>query len=208
MDELTYEREYFERGYTAVAGVDEVGRGPLAGPVVCAAVILPLEEEKRVRGIDDSKKLSKKKREELFGLIKETALAYSIAEVDEKVIDEINILQATRLCMKKAVEGLALPPDFVLTDGNMTLDIAFPQRSVVKGDALVCSIGAASILAKVYRDKLMAEYAEQFPEYGFGHNAGYGTAEHIRAIREYGLCSIHRKTFVKNFLESPEKRSP
>ena len=205
MDELTYEREYFERGYTAVAGVDEVGRGPLAGPVVCAAVILPLEEEKRVRGIDDSKKLSKKKREELFGLIKETALAYSIAEVDEKVIDEINILQATRLCMKKAVEGLALPPDFVLTDGNMTLDIAFPQRSVIKGDALVCSIGAASILAKVYRDKLMANYAAEFPEYGFERNAGYGTKEHIGAIREHGICRIHRRTFVKNFWDGRER---
>ena len=208
MDELTYEREYFGRGYTAVAGVDEVGRGPLAGPVVCAAVILPLEEEKRIAGIDDSKKLSKKKRELLAEQIKEVALAYSIAEVDEKTIDEINILQATRLCMKKAVEGLAVPPDFVLTDGNMTLDIAPPQKSVVKGDALVCSIGAASILAKVYRDKRMEEYAGEFPGYGFERNAGYGTAEHIKAIGERGICSIHRKTFVKKFLEDREKNSP
>ena len=208
MDELTYEREYFGRGYTAVAGVDEVGRGPLAGPVVCAAVILPLEEEKRIAGIDDSKKLSKKKRELLAERIKEVALAYSIAEVDEKTIDEINILQATRLCMKKAVEGLAVPPDFVLTDGNMTLDIAPPQKSVVKGDALVCSIGAASILAKVYRDKRMEEYAGEFPGYGFERNAGYGTAEHIKAIGERGICSIHRKTFVKKFLGEGEKTSP
>ncbi len=208
MDELTYEREYFAQGYLAVAGVDEVGRGPLAGPVVCAAVILPLEEEKRIAGIDDSKKLTKKKRELLAEQIKEVALAYSIAEVDEKTIDEINILQATRLGMKKAVEGLSLPPDFVLTDGNMTLDIAPPQKSIVKGDALVCSIGAASILAKVYRDKLMENFAERYPCYGFEHNVGYGTAEHIRAIREHGICDIHRKTFVKNFLGDREKNEP
>ncbi len=208
MDELTYEREYFAQGYTAVAGVDEVGRGPLAGPVVCAAVILPLDEEKRVLGVDDSKKLSKKKRETLAEQIKEVALAYSVSEVDEGTIDEINILQATRLCMKKAVEGLKLSPDFVLTDGNMTLDIAQPQRSVVKGDALVCSIGAASILAKVYRDKLMEEYAREYPGYGFERNVGYGTAEHIRAIREKGICKIHRKTFVKNFLDEPGKNLP
>lgn len=205
MDDLTYEREYFAKGFTAVAGVDEVGRGPLAGPVVCAAVILPLAEEKRILGIDDSKKLSKKKREELSELIKETALAYHISEVDERTIDEINILQATRLGMKRAIEGLSLSPDFVLTDGNMTLDIVPPQRSIVKGDALVCSIGAASILAKVYRDRLMAEYAEEFPGYGFEHNAGYGTQEHIEAIREHGICRIHRKTFIKNFWDGQEK---
>ena len=208
MDELTYEREYFEKGYFAVAGVDEVGRGPLAGPVVCAAVILPLDEEKRILGIDDSKKLSGRRREELSERIRETALAYSIAEVDEKVIDEINILQATRLGMKRAIEGLSLPADFVLTDGNMTLDIAIPQRSIVKGDALVCSIGAASILAKVYRDKLMVRYAQTFPGYGFERNVGYGTREHIQAIKELGLCSIHRRTFVKNFSADREKSAP
>ncbi len=207
MDELTYEREYFARGFASVAGVDEVGRGPLAGPVVCAAVILPLCEEKRIIGIDDSKKLSKKRREELAARIKEVAVAYSIAEVDEKVIDEINILAATKLGMKRAVEGLSVRPDFVLTDGNMTLDIAVPQRAIVKGDALVCSIGAASILAKVYRDALMAEYAAEYPEYGFEHNAGYGTAEHIRAIGEYGICKIHRRTFIKNFWDGRERSS-
>lgn len=205
MDELTYEREYFAQGYCAVAGVDEVGRGPLAGPVVCAAVILPLDEAKRIPGIDDSKKLSAKRREELSERIREIAVACSVSEVDEKVIDEINILQATRLGMKRAVEGLEIPPDFVLTDGNMTLDIAFPQRSVIKGDALVCSIGAASILAKVYRDKLMANYAAEFPEYGFERNAGYGTKEHIGAIREHGICRIHRRTFVKNFWDGRER---
>ena len=199
MDLLTLEREYLQKGFTAVAGVDEVGRGPLAGPVVCAAVILPLEEEVRIAGIDDSKKLSAKKRELLAEQIKRTARAYSICEVDAQTIDEINILQATRLCMKRAVESLRLSADMVLTDGNITLDISVPQRSIVKGDALVCSIGAASILAKVYRDTLMREYAKEFPEYGFEKNAGYGTAVHIQAIRETGICRIHRKTFVKNF---------
>ena len=205
MDELTYEREYFSRGYTAVAGVDEVGRGPLAGPVVCAAVILPLEEEKRIRGIDDSKKLSPKRRKELAERIKETARAYSIAEVDAQTIDEINILQATRLGMKRAIEGLGVPPDFVLTDGNMTLDILPPQRSIVKGDALVCSIGAASIIAKVYRDELMQKFAEEFPGYGFEKNVGYGTKQHISAIKEVGICRIHRRTFIKNFWDGRER---
>ncbi len=205
MDELTYEKEYFSKGYAAVAGVDEVGRGPLAGPVVCAAVILPLEEEKRILGIDDSKKLSAKKRKELSERIMETARAYSIAEVDEGTIDRINILQATRLGMKRAVEGLKLPPDLVLTDGNMTLDIGIPQRSIVKGDALVCSIGAASIIAKVYRDELMERYAEEFPEYGFEKNVGYGTKQHIEAIREVGICRIHRRTFIKKFWDGRER---
>lgn len=199
MDELTYEREYAAKGFLAVAGADEVGRGPLAGPVVCAAVILPLEEDKRIAGINDSKKLSAKKREGLAVLIRERARAYAIEEVSNEVIDEINILQATRLCMKRAVEKLSPAADMVLTDGNMTLDIALPQRSIVKGDALVASIGAASILAKVYRDALMCEYAKQYPEYAFERNAGYGTAAHIAAIREVGICPIHRRTFVTKF---------
>ncbi len=205
MDELTLEREYFARGFSAVVGVDEVGRGPLAGPVVCAAVILPLEEERRILGINDSKKLSAKRREGLAEQIKSAARAYSIAQVDAQTIDEINILQATRLCMKRAVEGLAPPPDLVLTDGNMTLDISLPQKSIVKGDALVASIGAASILAKVFRDALMAEYAKRYPFYGFERNMGYGTAEHIRAIREVGICEIHRKTFIKKFWDGSQR---
>ena len=205
MDELTYERQYFSMGYAAVAGVDEVGRGPLAGPVVCAAVILSLDEEKRILGIDDSKKLSAKKREELAARIREAARAFSVAEVDERTIDEINILQATRLGMKNAIQGLKIAPNFVLTDGNMTLDIAIPQRSIVKGDALVCSIGAASIVAKVYRDELMRRYAEEFPEYGFEKNVGYGTKQHIDAIREFGICRIHRKTFIKKFWDGRER---
>ena len=207
MDLLTIEREYFRQGYTSVAGVDEVGRGPLAGPVVCAAVILPLEEERRISGINDSKKLSAKKREMLAEQIQAVARAHAIEEVDAETIDRINILQATRLCMKRAVERLNPPADFVLTDGNMTLDLVLPQKSIVKGDALVCSIGAASILAKTYRDALMAEYAKSYPEYGFERNAGYGTAQHIRAIQEVGICPIHRRTFVKKFWDGRERPS-
>ena len=198
-DKFCYERECAAKGFLAVAGVDEVGRGPLAGPVVCAAVIMPAEAEKLVFGVDDSKRLSAKKREKLAEEIRRVAVSYRICEVDAETIDKINILQATRLCMKRAVEGLNPPADFVLTDGNMTLDIALPQKSIVKGDALVYSIGAASILAKVHRDALMREYAKDYPEYGFENNAGYGTAAHINAIREVGICSIHRKTFVTKF---------
>ena len=199
MDGLDLEREYAARGFFAVAGADEVGRGPLAGPVVCAAVILSLEEEKRISGIDDSKRLSQKRREELAARIRDGARAWAVAEVSAAVIDEINILQATRLCMKRAVEKLTPSADMVLTDGNMTLDISLPQRAIVKGDALVASIGAASILAKVYRDALMCEYAVRYPEYAFERNAGYGTAAHIAAIREVGICPIHRRTFVTKF---------
>ena len=208
MDELTCERELFQKGYRLVAGADEVGRGPLAGPVVAAAVILPLEEEKRILGIDDSKKLSKKKRKSLAEKIKESAVAYAIEEVDEETIDKINILQATRLAMKRAIEKLSPRPDFVLTDGNMTLDISVPQESVVKGDAKIASIGAASILAKVYRDALMEKYAEAFPYYGFERNAGYGTRAHIEAIREMGICTIHRRTFIKKFWDGKRKIGP
>lgn len=205
MDLLTWEQEYAQKGFFAVAGVDEAGRGPLAGPVVCAAVILPLEEEKRIIGINDSKKLSAKKREILAEEIKKTARAYAIEEVGEDVIDEINILQATRLCMKRAVENLRPNADMVLTDGNMTLDISLPQRSIVKGDALVASIGAASILAKTYRDARMREYDERYPEYGFARNAGYGTKEHIEAIGRVGICKIHRRTFITKFWDGRER---
>ena len=207
MDELTLERSLAAQGFLRVAGVDEVGRGPLAGPVVCAAVVLPFEEERRILGIDDSKKLSAKKRQALAEKIKTTARAYAVAEVDASVIDEINILQATRLCMKRAVEQLLPAADMVLTDGNMTLDISIPQRSIVRGDALVCSIGAASILAKVHRDALMAEYAKLYPEYAFERNAGYGTKAHIEAIREVGICPIHRRTFITKFWDGKERHS-
>ena len=207
MDQLTFERSLAAQGFLRVAGVDEVGRGPLAGPVVCAAVILPLEEERRIIGIDDSKKLSAKKREALAEQIRAAARAYAIAEVDAATIDEINILQATRLCMKRAVDMLVPAADMVLTDGNMTLDITLPQRSIVKGDALVCSIGAASILAKVYRDALMAEYAKLYPEYAFERNAGYGMQAHIQAIREVGACPIHRRSFITKFWDGRERSS-
>ncbi len=198
-EKLQFERALQAKGLQYIAGVDEVGRGPLAGPVVCAAVIMPLEEETLVIGVDDSKKLSEKKREQLAEAIKQKALCYSIVEISEKVIDEINILQATRLGMKKAIEGLKLPPEMVLTDGNMTLDIDFPQQSIVKGDTLSYSIGAASIIAKVHRDHLMDEYAKTYPQYAFEKNKGYGTAAHIQGIKERGICPIHRKTFTKNF---------
>lgn len=198
-EKLVIERALLAKGVKYVAGVDEVGRGPLAGPVVCAAVIMPLDEGLLVEGVDDSKKLSAKKREALSEKIQSTALAYAIVEIDEKTIDEINILEATKLGMKKAIEGLKITPDTVLTDGNMKIDISLPQTSVVHGDALSYSIGAASIVAKVYRDKLMDEYAEKYPQYAFEKNKGYGTAAHIAGIKEYGLCPIHRKTFTKNF---------
>ena len=196
---LQYERELLAQGYRYIAGVDEVGRGPLAGPVVCAAVIMPLDPESVIDGVDDSKKLSEKKRETLSALIKERALAYCIFEVSETEIDRINILEATKLGMKNALAGLSVTPDTVLTDGNMTLDIPYPQKSVVHGDALSYSIGAASIIAKVYRDNLMDEYAKIYPAYAFEKNKGYGTAAHIQAIKEQGLCPIHRRTFTKKF---------
>ena len=198
-EKLQYERALLAKGLRYIAGVDEVGRGPLAGPVVCAAVIMPLDDESIIVGVDDSKKLSAKKREALAEEIKKRALAYTIVEVSEKEIDEINILEATKLGMKKALETLSITPEMVLTDGNMTLNIAYPQRSVIHGDALSYSIGAASIIAKVYRDKMMDEYAKEYPQYAFDSNKGYGTAAHIQAIKEHGLCPIHRRTFTKNF---------
>ena len=194
---ISIENELRASGFPLVCGVDEVGRGPLAGPVVCAAVIMPAHEV--IDGIDDSKKLSAKKREKLSTLIRLSAVAFSIFCVQPQKIDEVNILQATRLCMKGAVESLSVRPDFVITDGNMTLDIDIPQRPVIGGDASCYSIGAASVLAKVYRDALMDKYAELYPAYGFARNKGYGTAEHIAAIKEYGLCPIHRRSFTRKW---------
>lgn len=198
MDKLVYERELINKGCVYICGVDEVGRGPLAGPVVCAAVIMPLHDV--IEGVDDSKKLSAKKRETLSAEIIEKAVAYAICRVEPEIIDEINILQATRLCMKNAVESLSVKPYFVLTDGNMKLDIGLPQKSIVKGDSLSYSIGAASVLAKVYRDGLMKEYAEKYPLYGFEKNKGYGTGKHIEAIVQSGICPVHRRSFVKKWL--------
>ena len=199
VDKLQYERLLLEKGYKYIAGVDEVGRGPLAGPVVCAAVIMPLGEGEIIDGVDDSKKLSEKKRVKLAEEIKQKAICYAIYEVSEREIDEINILQATRKGMREALLKLDIPPEVVLTDGNMTIDIPFPQKSIVHGDALSYSIGAASIVAKVYRDNLMDEYAKIYPDYAFDKNKGYGTAVHINAIKEKGLCPIHRRTFTKKF---------
>ena len=189
IDKFKFEKTFLAQGARYIAGVDEVGRGPLAGPVVCAAVVMPLEEGLIVEGVDDSKKLSPKKREALAAWIKERALAYTVYD----------IVQATRLGMKNALLSLKLRPDTVITDGNMTLEIPFPQHSIVHGDALSYSIGAASIVAKVYRDALMDEFSKTYPVYGFERNKGYGTAEHIKAIKEYGICPIHRRTFTKKF---------
>ena len=194
MDKLFYERELHSQGYRYVCGVDEVGRGPLAGPVVCAAVIMPADDI--IEGVDDSKKLSPKKRERLAQLIRQKAIALNICLIEREIIDEINILEATKLCMKNAIEGLKVTPDFVLSDGNMQLDISVPQRSVIGGDAACYCIGAASIVAKVARDALMEEYAKTYPAYGFENNKGYGTAAHIAAIKECGICPIHRRSFT------------
>ena len=198
-DKLKYEKSLFEEGYKYICGVDEVGRGPLAGPVVCAAVIMPLNDI--IEGVDDSKKLTAKTRERLSAQILEKAVACHISLVEPQIIDEINILQATRLCMKNAIEGLEITPDYVITDGNMTLDISIPQRSIIKGDMFSYTIGCASIVAKVYRDRLMDELAVTYPYYKFGSNKGYGTAAHIQALKERGACPIHRKTFIKNFIK-------
>lgn len=194
MDKLFYERELISQGRKLVCGVDEVGRGPLAGPVVCAAVIMPVDDV--IEGVDDSKKLTAKRREKLVEEIKQKAIAWAICRVEPQVIDQINILEATRLCMKNAIESLDPSPDFVIVDGNMTLDITIPQKYLIKGDANSYSIGAASIIAKVYRDALMAEYAKDYPQYGFERHAGYGTAAHIQAIKDYGLTPIHRRSFT------------
>ena len=198
VDKLKYEREEEQKGHFLIAGMDEVGRGPLAGPVCVACAIMPLDDI--IEGIDDSKKVSEKKRKLLFEQIKEKAISYSIEMVDEQTIDEINILQATKLCMKKAVENLGLRPDVVLVDAISSLDIDVPIRGIIKGDALSYSIGCASILAKVTRDNLMVELAKEYPEYGFEKHKGYGTKVHIEALKEHGPCVHHRLSFLK-FLE-------
>lgn len=192
-----FENKYKNIGL--VAGIDEAGRGPLAGPVVCACVIMPLEEDKIIQGIDDSKKLTPKKREYLFSKIKEVALAYSIVEVSERTIDEINILQATKLGMKKALESLDIVPKTVLIDA-VKIDTQINQIPIIKGDSLSYNIASASILAKVYRDNLMKNCAIQYPNYHFDKHKGYGTKEHILLLKQYGKCPIHRESFIKNFI--------
>ena len=195
---LTYERGLWEAGYDLVAGIDEVGRGPLAGPVVAAAVILP--KECKIEGVNDSKKLSAKKREELYDIILEKAVSYGIGIVSNERIDEINILQATYEAMREALSQLKPKADYILADAVTIPMVSTPQRGIVKGDATSMSIGAASIVAKVYRDRMMEAYDEVYPGYGFASNKGYGAAEHLEGIRKQGITPIHRKTFVKNFL--------
>jgi len=195
---LTYERGLWSVGYDLVAGIDEVGRGPLAGPVVAAAVILP--KECKIEGVNDSKKLSAKKREELYDIILEKAVSYGIGIVSNERIDEINILQATYEAMREALSQLKPRADYILADAVTIPMVSTPQRGIIKGDAKSMSIGAASIVAKVYRDRMMEAYEEVYPGYGFASNKGYGAAEHIEGIKKQGITPIHRKTFVKNFL--------
>lgn len=192
------ENELHKMGITYIAGVDEAGRGPLAGPVYAAAVILG--ENEIIEGLNDSKKLTKKRREELFDIICKKAIAYSVYSVDEKRIDEINILNATFEAMNGAVSNLSIKPQYVLIDGNRILGMETPHETIVKGDAKSASIAAASILAKVSRDRYIDELSEKYPEYGFSNHSGYGTKEHIEALKKYGPCEIHRKTFLKKIL--------
>lgn len=189
---LSYEKELYNKGISFIAGVDEVGRGPLAGPVVAAAVILP--QNCKIKGLNDSKKIPKKKHEEIFQAVKEKALAIGIGVMDNHVIDQVNIYEATKLAMKEAIAQLQIKPEHLLIDA-MKLDLPISQTSIVKGDANSLSIAAASIVAKVTRDKIMANYDQEFPGYDFSQNAGYGTAKHLEGIAKLGITPIHRTSF-------------
>ena len=193
-----FENNYKSLGYKLIAGMDEAGRGPLAGPVACAACIMPLDDI--IDGVNDSKKLTEKKREELFDKIIEKAIAFKITFVDEKIIDEINILEATKKGMQDAIGGLYVKPDFVLVDAVKGLKLDVPYLPIIKGDALSYNIACASILAKVSRDRLMLEFDEMYPEYNFKKHKGYGTKEHIENLKKFGKCPIHRNTFIKHFV--------
>lgn len=196
MDWYAYEKRAGEQGFSAVCGIDEAGRGPLAGPVCAAAVILPPDCD--IPGLNDSKKLSEKKREALFPVIQEKALAFGIGWATAEEIDRVNILQATFLAMARAVEALPAPADYALVDGNRMPPLPIPGETIVKGDATSASIAAASILAKVSRDRLLRRLDEAHPEYGFAKHKGYGTKAHYEAIRKYGLLPEHRRSFLKN----------
>lgn len=198
MDWLEFEKAATAKGYKSICGVDEAGRGPLAGPVCAAAVILP--EGLILDEVNDSKKLSEKKREKLFDVVRESAVAYNIAFATVEEIEEINILNATMLAMKRAVEGLEVPADFAYIDGNRTPDLDIPSEYIIKGDARSMSVAAASILAKVARDRLMLEYVEEYPQYCFEKHKGYGTKLHTERIREFGPCPIHRMSFLTKIL--------
>ena len=198
MSELwKYEHLCNEEGYGLICGVDEAGRGPLAGPVCAAAVILPQDLE--IEGLNDSKKLTEKRREALYDVIIENAVAYGIAFASEKEIDKINILQATFLAMRRAVEQLSVTPDMVLVDGNREPELPVPLKTIIKGDSLSANIAAASILAKVTRDRYMMEQDTIYPQYGFAVHKGYGTKAHYAALTEHGVCPIHRMSFLKKF---------
>lgn len=198
---LTYERQKEQEGYKLIAGMDEAGRGPLAGAVYTAMVIMPLDSDKIIEGVNDSKKLTPKKRDELFEKIKQIAIAYVICPVDANVIDEINILQATRQGMKKCYEEINVKPDYCLVDYVNGLKLDCPFETIVKGDAKSYSIACASILAKVARDRYMEEIDKKFPMYQFAKHKGYGTKLHYDMIKEYGISEVHRKSFLKNLEE-------
>lgn len=204
LEKVMRERKFldYEKNYPGklIAGIDEAGRGPLAGPVVCASVIMPLDESSIIKGIDDSKKLSQKERERLYPLIIEKAISYCIVEIDSDIIDKINILNATKLGMKNALCGLSVKPDIVLIDA-VKIDTDLPQDNIIKGDSKSYNIASASILAKVYRDRLMMKYDLEYPEYQFAKHKGYGTKLHIENIKKYGKCQLHRQTFIKKFVD-------
>ena len=197
---LRYEKELYKADYQAIAGIDEVGRGPLAGPVVAAAVILP--PECKIKGLNDSKKIPKKKHQEIYQAVLDKALAVGVGLMNNEIIDQVNIYEATKLAMKEALSKLSLKPDYLLIDA-MKLDVDIPQESIIKGDANSLSIAAASIVAKVTRDKLMADYDKKFPGYDFAKNAGYGTRSHLQGLERSGVTPIHRKTFepIKSMYE-------
>lgn len=194
----TFENEGYEKGYTYIGGIDEAGRGPLAGPVVAAVVVF--KPGTKIEGINDSKKLSEAKRDELFDIIRDQALDYGIGIVQREEIDEYNILNATYMAMKKAINCLKKTPDYLLVDAAHVPDVSIDQKSIIKGDSKSISIAAASILAKVTRDSIMYEYDKMYPEYEFASHKGYGTDQHYKAIREHGITTIHRRSFLKNIL--------
>lgn len=199
MDWLFYENSAYEKGYSAVCGADEAGRGPLAGPVCAAAVLLP--KGLIIEGVNDSKKLTEKKREALFDVITQQALDWSVAFATVEEIEEMNILNAAMLAMKRAVEGLKMPVDFAIIDGNRKPPLNIDCEAVVKGDAKSMSVAAASILAKVSRDRILRQYATDYPQYGFEKHKGYGTKLHVEALKKYGPCEVHRPSFLKKILK-------